>query len=85
VELPAIIDREGIHPVHVGEIPEPFAEFMRRQLAINELATEAYRTRSRKVLLQALLLDPVVTSLVAAEKLLDDMLRLQEDYLPAFE
>jgi len=84
VEVPATIDREGIHPIHVGAIPEPFAELMRRQLAINELVTEAYRTRSKKVLLQALLLDPVVASATAAERLLDDMLELQKDFLPTF-
>ena len=84
VELPAVIDAAGIHPIHVGAIPEPFAELLRRQLAINELVTEAYRTRSKRVLLQALLLDPVVTSATAAARLLDDMLRLQEEYLPSF-
>jgi alpha-galactosidase len=84
VEVPATIDREGIHPIHVGAIPEPFAELMRRQIAINELATEAYRTKSKKVLLQALLLDPVVASVTAAERLLDDMLELQKDFLPTF-
>jgi alpha-galactosidase/6-phospho-beta-glucosidase family protein len=35
-------------------------------------------------LLQALLLDPVVNSITEAEKLLEDMLALQEDYFPVF-
>jgi len=84
IEVPAIVDRSGIHPLAVGAIPEPFAAFMRTQLSLNETVTEAYRTRSKKLLLQALLLDPVVTSIAAAEKLLDDMLELQKDYLPSF-
>lgn len=84
VEVPARIDAAGIHPVQVGAVPEPFAELMRRQIAINELTTEAYRTKSKKLLLQALVLDPVVTSVTAAERLLDDMLDLQKDYLPTF-
>ncbi|HQK22866.1 MAG TPA: hypothetical protein PLM66_08220 [Candidatus Latescibacteria bacterium] len=85
VEVPATIGREGITPFHVGAIPEPFASYMRAQTTIVELVTEAYRTKSRRLLLQALLLDPVVNSVSAAERLLDDMLSLQRDYLPRFD
>ncbi len=85
VEVPARVDAAGIHPVKVGAIPEAFAAFMRPHCTIHDLLTEAYRTHSRRLLLQALLLDPNVNSIVRAERLLDDMLRLQADFLPAFE
>ncbi len=84
VEVPAVVDGSGIHPEKVGSVPEPMAAFMRTQMTINSLVTKAYRTRSRKLLLQALLLDPVVNSIAAAEKMLDEMLELQSDYLPEF-
>jgi alpha-galactosidase len=85
VEVPAIFDAAGMHPVHVGPIPEPFAALIRTQLSIAELITEAYRTCSRKLALQALLLDPVVDGIARAERLLDTMLELQKDYLPPLE
>lgn len=85
VEVPADLDRHGIHPVHVGEIPETFAAMMRTQATIQALLTEAYRTSSRRLVLQALLLDPVVHSILEAEKLLDAMLALQADYLPPLD
>jgi alpha-galactosidase len=84
VEVPAVVDASGIHPRKVGLLPETFAEMIRRQAAICELLTEAYRTRSKKLLLQALLLDPLVNSVSAAEKMLDEMLELQKDFLPEF-
>ena len=84
VEVPVTVDASGIHPIHVGALPEPFAAYIRTQLSIIELVTEAYRTRSRNCLLQALLLDPVVNNFAAAERLLDDMLILQKDFLPEF-
>ena len=84
VEVPAVVDASGIHPEKVGPIPEPMAALMRTQMTINSLVTEGYRTRSKKLLLQALLLDPVVNSITAAEGLLDEMLELQSDYLPEF-
>jgi alpha-galactosidase len=84
VEVPATVDASGIHPRHVGEIPEPFAAVIRTEFTIHQLLTEAYRTGSRRLLLQALLLDPTVDSIDAAGRLLDDMLDLQRDYLPTF-
>lgn len=50
-----------------------------------EWLTEAYRTREKNLLLQALLMDPVVNSIEAAKKLLDEMLVLQKDFLPEFK
>lgn len=84
IEVPARVDARGIHPLHVGAVPETFAAMMRTQFSIHTLLTEAWRTRSRKLLLQALLLDPNVTSITAAEQLLTDLLDLQQDFLPAF-
>jgi len=84
VEVPARVDAGGLHPLKVGPVPEAFAAFMRPHFAIHSLVTEAYRTGSRRLLLQALLLDPNVNSIVRAERMLDDMLRLQADFLPTF-
>jgi len=85
VEVPAYCDGDGVHPIAVGELPEAPAAYIRTQLSIQRLITKAYRTRSKNLLLQALLLDPVVNSILEAEKLLDEMLELQRDYLPEFD
>jgi alpha-galactosidase len=85
VEVPASVDAAGIHPETVGPLPEAFAALARHQLAINKLTVEAYRTRSRRLLLQVLLLEPTVNSAPRAEAMLDEMLALQKDYLPSFE
>ena len=85
VEVPGRVRNGRLEAVHVGPVPEPMAAYMRTQFSIHSLLTEAYRTRSRKLLLQALLLDPVVNSITEAEKLLDEMLALQADFLPTFQ
>ncbi|MGQ9513718.1 MAG: family 4 glycosyl hydrolase [Thermoproteota archaeon] len=84
VEVPATVDASGIHPEHVGPIPEPLATFNRLEVSIQKAVLEAYRTRSKKKLLQALLLCPQVTSITNAERLMEDMLNLQKEYLPEF-
>ncbi|MHB1462976.1 MAG: family 4 glycosyl hydrolase [Armatimonadota bacterium] len=84
VEVPATVDADGLHPHFVGCIPEPAAALMRVQFSIIDSLTEAFATKSRDRLMQALLLDPVVDSVVQAEKMLDYMLQLQADFLPSF-
>jgi alpha-galactosidase len=84
VEVPAWVDEGGVQPQKIGPLPEALAAFCRTQGSIQELVVEAYRHRSRSLLLQALLVDPVVNSVEKAEKLIDEMLELQKDYLPEF-
>ncbi len=55
------------------------------QHSIQKLIVQAYKEKSKRLLLQALLLDPVVESAIQAEKFLDYMLKLQAEYLPEFK
>ena len=84
IEVPAVVDAVGIHPDFVGNLPEGLAAQIRLQHSIQKLLVEAYQQKSKKLLLQALLLDPVVDSAVNAQKLLEYMLKIQADYLPEF-
>jgi alpha-galactosidase len=81
VEVPATVDKNGVHGVKLGTLPKGIAGLLNNQVAAIELAVEAALTGSREIALQALLVDPIVTSLRGAEKLLDDMLELQKPYL----
>ena len=82
VEVPAIVDAGGVHPVLVGPLPEAIAAMCRVQISIQNLLVEAYRERSRKLLLQALLLEPTVDDATQATDMMKTMLRMQKGYLP---
>ncbi len=85
IELPAVVDRSGVHPDNVGRLPEGFAMLIKKQQGVQRLMVEAIRHQSRDILLQALLLDPVVgDKALEAERMLDYMLELQKEYLGEF-
>lgn len=84
VEVAAVVDKGGVHPQPIGKLPEALAEYCRRQVTIQKLLVEAYAQRSRNLLLQTLLLDPVVDNVAGAERMLDHMLTVQGEYLPEF-
>jgi len=84
VETPVIVDGAGIHPVHVGALPEPVAELCRRETVVAQLCVDAAVEGSREKALQCLLLDPVITDIQTAKKVLDDYLTSYKEYLPQF-
>jgi alpha-galactosidase len=81
VEVPAIVDKDGVHGVKLGCLPRGIAALMSIQAAVQDLAVEAALTGSRDIVLQALLVDPIVDSVKRAEALLNTMLELQRPYL----
>jgi alpha-galactosidase len=84
VETPVHVNGAGIHPIHVGELPEPIAELCRREITTAQLCVDASIEGDRVRALQCLLLDPVITDLETARKILDDYLTSYREYLPQF-
>ena len=84
VEVPGTASGWGVRGLGIGELPAGIAELCRKQLEVQELVVEAAVTGSRRLALQALLNDPLVTSARAAVAILDELTRLEGSALPAF-
>jgi alpha-galactosidase len=84
VETPGVADATGVRPVHIGRLPKPLAAFCQRDIEQTELIVEAAVTGDYRTALQAMLLDPVVDSIFAAERILTAMLKEYRAYLPQF-
>ena len=84
VETPVQVNGAGIHPVHVGALPEPIAELLRRETTAAQLCVDSAVEGSREKALQCLLLDPVITDIGTAKKILDDYLTEYKEYLPQY-
>ena len=81
-EVPAMSDGTGVRPRRMQPLPEPIAAMIRLQGSINKLLVEAFAEQSKDKLLQAVLLEPTVTSYRGAVEMVDEMLALQRDVLP---
>lgn len=84
VETPVHVNGAGIHPMHVGSLPEPIAELCRRELISAQLGIDAAVEGNYQKALQCLLLDPVITDMNIARKILDDYLKTYREHLPQF-
>jgi 6-phospho-beta-glucosidase len=81
VEISCDVDRDGIHPLKIGAIPEPQELLMRSVKRYERLAVEAILTRNRKVAYQALMAHPLVLSYSLARTLVDEYLQAHAPYV----
>jgi alpha-galactosidase len=81
VEAPATVGKNGVTGIPLGKLPAGIAGLLQNQVAVHELTVEAILNKSKSAALQALLVDPVVDSVKAAEKTLEKILELQNPYL----
>ncbi len=85
IEIPAIVGADRIYGLGMGELPTPIASLMERQLDVMDLNIEAAVTGNRQTALEGLIIDPLVPDPQTAEKILNEMLIAQADYLPQFK
>ncbi|MCC6601621.1 MAG: alpha-glucosidase [Anaerolineae bacterium] len=81
VEVPATVDKNGLHGIPMGQLPKGFLGLLRNQVAVHDLTAEAILHQSRDLALQALLVDPIVTRYQGMAALLDTMIDYQRQWL----
>jgi alpha-galactosidase len=79
VEVPCMVDRSGINPCHVGELPVQLAALNMTNINVQLVTLEAAMTRRRDTVYQAALLDPHT----AAELSMDDVVQLCDELIEA--
>jgi len=81
VEVPATIDKDGVHGIRLGQFPRGFTGLLSNQVAVHDLTAEAVLSGSKQAVIQALLVDPIVDKSSVVEEMVDAMLDLQSDHL----
>jgi alpha-galactosidase len=81
VEVPAMIDKNGVHPIALSGIPIGFGALLNNRVGILTLTAEAAILGSKEIAMQALLVDPTINSIKAAEKVFETILNYQAEYL----
>ena len=83
VEIPAVIDRDGAHPLPLAPLAPEQRALVQAVKAYEELTIEAARTGDREVALRALAANPLVGAEVASP-LLDSILEADAHHLERF-
>ncbi len=87
VEVPCLVDRNGIQPTRIGALPPHLAALMQTNVNVQALTVEAALTGQREHIYHAALLDPHTAAELAPDEiyaLVDDLLAAHGDWLPAY-
>lgn len=80
VEVPANVDADGVHGIAV-DVPAGIRGLLSNQVGIHNLTAEAILQKKKDLVVQALLVDPVVTVSKGIPDLVDHMIAEQSPWL----
>lgn len=87
VEVPCLVDQNGIQPTVVRDIPPQLIALMRTNLNVQELTVAALMEENREHVYHAAMLDPHTAAeldLRQIRALMDDLIEAHGDWLPAW-
>jgi alpha-galactosidase len=88
VEVPVLVDKNGLQPVKVGALPPQLAAMMQTNINVQSLTVEAALTRKKEHIYHAAMLDPHTAAELDLEQiwsLVDDLIAAHEGWLPEYD
>ncbi|MCD6291554.1 MAG: alpha-glucosidase/alpha-galactosidase [Anaerolineae bacterium] len=88
VEVPCLVDRAGVQPVRIGQMPPHLAALIRTNINVQELTVKAALERRRDYVYYAAMMDPHTAAeltLDEIEAMVDELIEAHGDYIPPFE
>ena len=87
VEVPCLVNGQGVHPCHVGSLPVQCAAMNMTNINVQLLTIEAAHTLKREHIYQAAMLDPHTGSeldIDTIKKMVDELIEAHGSYLPKY-
>ena len=88
VEVPCLVDKEGIHPCYVGDLPPQIAALNLNNVGVQELAVRGIVEKDKNKIFQSILLDPLASAVLTIDEIremVDEMFRDDKQYLKYYE
>jgi alpha-galactosidase len=87
VEVPCLVDRNGVQPTFVGDLPPQLTALIRTNLNVQELTVRAMITENREHIYHAAMMDPHTAAELDLDQIwamVDDLIAAHGDWLPAW-
>ena len=85
VEVPCVVDQNGVQPTHIGALPPQLAALMQTNINVQALTVEAILTGNKTHLYHAAMFDPHTSAELDLEQihsLVDDLLEAHGEMVP---
>ncbi len=87
VEVPCLVDKSGVQPVYVGNLPPQCAAMNRTNINVQLLTIEAALTGKKDYIYQAAMMDPHTASELSIDDIVamcDDLIETHGSWLPKY-
>ncbi len=87
VEVPCLVDANGIQATHIGALPPHLAALMQTNINVQSLTVEAALTGKREHIYHAAMLDPHTAAELSLDQiwsLVDELIEAHGSYLPQY-
>lgn len=88
VEVPVLASIRGLEPIHVGKMPPQCAILSGTSAQIEEMVVQGHLTGDRELIYQAICYDPLTSAVLSLREIrdmVDEMFKVNEDWLPQFK
>jgi alpha-galactosidase len=88
VEVPCLVDKEGIHPCYIGDLPPQLAALNRTEVNVHELAVRGIVEKDKTKIFQSILLDPLTSALLTIDEtrsMVDEMFKADKQYMKGYK
>jgi alpha-galactosidase len=88
VEVPCLVDKEGVHPCHVGALPPQLAALNLANVSVQELTVRGIVEKNKTQILQAMLLDPLTGAVLTIDEINSmaaELFEANKDFLKGFK
>ena len=88
VEVPCMVDKEGVHPCYIGDLPPQLAAINRANVSVQELTVKGIVEKDKNKIFQAILLDPLTGAVLTIDEIhemVDELFEANKEYMKGFK
>jgi alpha-galactosidase len=88
IEVPCLVDKEGVHPCYIGNLPTQLAALNQANVNVQELAVRGIVEKDKTKIFHSILLDPLtgaVLTIDEIQQMVDELFQGENEYLKGYK
>jgi alpha-galactosidase len=88
VEVPCLVDKHGISPCYIGDLPPQCAALNRTNINVQELAVQGIVEKDKTKIFHSILLDPLTSARLTIDEtrqMVDELFQIDAKYMNSFK
>jgi len=88
VEVPCMVDRGGVHPAYVGDLPTQLAALNSSSVYVQKMAVEGIVEKDKNKVQQSIVLDPLTNSMLSIDEIkqmVAEIFKAEKEFLKGYK